>query len=99
MSAPTRQQIHADLAGLLANFNGREYSGDITPETLFFADLGLVSIDAVLLGETLEQFYGQKLPFGPFLSGLAKKGVRDIAVGELTAFLCQHLEKNAGSRK
>src|SRR5262245_14695532 len=47
MTAPSREQIDADLARMLANFNGHEYSGDITATTLFFADLGLASIDAV----------------------------------------------------
>lgn len=88
----TREQVQTELAGLLANFNGHEYSAPITPETLFFADLGLASIDAVLLGETLEQRYGRKFPFGPFLSGLATRGARDISVGELAAFLHEQLE-------
>ncbi len=91
MTRRTRDQVQDDLAGMLRNFNGREYSGDITAETLFFADLGLASIDAVLLGEAVEQFYGQKFPFGPFLSELARNGVRDIAVGQLATFLHEHL--------
>ena len=41
--------------GSSANFHGREYSGPIGPETRFFADLGLASIDAVVLGETLQR--------------------------------------------
>lgn len=91
----SRAQVQTDLACLLANFNGHEYSAPISPETLFFADLGLASIDAVLLGDTLEQRYGQKFPFGPFLSGVAKRGARDISVGELAAFLHEKLEADA----
>lgn len=94
----TSAQVQADLARLLANFNGHEYSAPISPETLFFADLGLASIDAVLLGETLEQRYGQKFPFGPFLSGLAKRGARDISVGELAVFLCDNMSPTRQAR-
>ena len=54
MTAMSESEILADLAGILADFEGREYSGPIEPETRFFADLGLASIDAVVLGETLQ---------------------------------------------
>ena len=91
MSGRTREQILTDLAGLLSNFHGKEYSGDIGPETLFFGDLGLVSIDAVVLGETLEKFYGRKFPFQQFLSDLGTQGARDIELGKLAEFLQRHL--------
>ncbi|HWG45510.1 MAG TPA: acyl carrier protein [Gemmataceae bacterium] len=87
----TTEQIHSDVAGILRNFNGREYSGDIGPETCFFADLGLASIDAVVLGETLEEHYGRKIPFHLFMADLGRRAVRDIKLGELVAFLHQHL--------
>lgn len=87
----TKEQIMNDVAGILRNFNGREYSGDIGPETAFFADLGLASIDAVVLGETLEEHYGRKLPFHLFMADLGRRAVRDIPLGELVAFLYQHL--------
>jgi len=87
----TSEQILSDVAGILRNFNGREYSGDIGPETCFFADLGLASIDAVVLGETLEEHYGRKLPFHLFMAELGRQAVRDIKLGDLVAFLHQHL--------
>jgi acyl carrier protein len=83
--------IMADLAGILGSFHGREYSGPITPQTRFFADLGLASIDAVVLGETLEEYYGRSLPFPDFLADLGRRAVRDIELGELAAFLRRHL--------
>jgi acyl carrier protein len=91
MSTRSPEQILADLAGILRNFNGREYSGPIGPQTLFFGDLGLVSIDAIVLAETLEQHYGKKLPFNEFLAAVGREGVRDIEVGELVHFLHQQL--------
>ena len=91
MSPRSRQQVQADLAGILANFEGKEYSGEIGPNTLFFGELGYASIDAVVLSEKLEEFYGQKFPFHEFIADLRKRNVDDIAVGELAAFLHQHL--------
>jgi acyl carrier protein len=89
----TSEQILADLAGILGNFHGREYSGEIGPQTLFFGDLGLASIDAVVLGETLEEHYGRKIPFDLFMADLGRRAVRDIALGDLVAFLHDHLNR------
>lgn len=87
----TPEQIMNDVAGILRNFHGREYSGDINPDTCFFRDLGLASIDAVVFGETLEERYGSKVPFHLFMADLGRRAVRDIQLGELVAFLHQHL--------
>lgn len=77
----------SDLRELLSSFQGREYSGEINEETLFFGDLGFVSIDAIVLGETLEAHYGRSIPFQRFLAKLADENVQDIAVGRLAEFL------------
>jgi acyl carrier protein len=87
----TKEQIMQDVASILRYFNGREYSGEIDANTLFFGDLGLASIDAVVLGETLEEHYGRKLPFHLFMSDLGRRGVRDIPLGDLVGFLHQYL--------
>jgi acyl carrier protein len=85
--APTRGEILADLAAILADFNGRGYSGTIGPETRFFADLGLASIDAVVLGETLSAHYARPLPFGELMADLGRRAQRDMTVGEVADFL------------
>ena len=87
----TKDAILADLAGILGNFHGHEYSGTIGPETRFFADLGLASIDAVVLGETLNQHYGRTLPFGDLMAELGRRVDRDLSIGELVEFLHRHL--------
>jgi acyl carrier protein len=84
-------KILADLAEILASFNGRDYSGTIGPETRFFADLGLASIDAVVLGETLQAHYNRPLPFGELMAELGRRTERDIYVGEMVDFLHRHL--------
>ncbi len=84
--------ILADLAEILSEFQGREYSGPITPETRFFDDLGLASIDAVVLGEQLQEHYGQSLPFADLLAELGRREDRDLSVGELVVFLQKNLK-------
>ena len=89
--ALSEPEILADVVRILANFEGREYSGTIDRETRFFADLGLASIDAVVLGETLEAHYGRKLPFGELMADLGQRTDRDIKIGELADFLRRYL--------
>lgn len=88
-----REQIHADLQGILANFQDRQYTEDITRETRFFGELGFVSIDAVVLGETLETFYATTIPFHQFLAQLRDEQAEDITVGRLIEFLHGALDK------
>jgi acyl carrier protein len=87
----THSQIVADLAEILRHFEDREYSGSIGPETRFFADLGFASIDAIILGEKLEVYYGQKIPFHKFLAQAMQSGAEDLEVGQLAEFLAQEL--------
>lgn len=91
MSQPTRASIEADVAKILSNFEGREFSDEIGPETRFFADLGLASIDAVVLGEKLQDHYGRPLPFGDLMADLGRRTDRDLRIGELVDFLSAHL--------
>jgi acyl carrier protein len=92
MSAPAPERIYSDLAEVMAaTFPDRDISVEIGPATRVFGDLGMASIDLIVLGERLEQFYGRRLPFGPFLADLRNRGVDDVELGEVVAFLRQHL--------
>jgi acyl carrier protein len=91
MSGRDDQAVLNDLAGILGRFHGREYPDPITRQTRFFADLGMSSIDAVVLGETLETFYGRKLPFHELLADLGRRQAEDLEVGDLVDFLAPHL--------
>jgi acyl carrier protein len=92
----TPEQIRDDLTGILCDFHGREYSGPIDRTTRFFADLGLASIDAVVLGEALERRYGRKLPFAQLLAELGRRQAEDLELGELVDFLHTHLNAPGG---
>ena len=89
--ALSEPEILADVVRILANFEGREYSGTIDRETRFFADLGLASIDAVVLGETLQEHYQRPLPFGELMADLGRREDRDLSIGELVSFLVRTL--------
>jgi len=97
MEQPTRASIESDVAQILSNFEGREYSDPIEAETRFFADLGLASIDAVVLGETLQTHFGRPLPFGDLMAELGQREDRDLRIGELNDFLVRHLVESPGA--
>jgi acyl carrier protein len=87
MSAPDETEILVDLSRIVGERLGRDVSEGLGRETRFFADLGLASIDAVVLGEALQEHYGKPLPFGTLLAELGRRAERDLAIGELVDFL------------
>jgi acyl carrier protein len=92
MPVTSYEQIVKDLADILRDFQGRQYMGEIGPETLFFEDLGFVSIDAIVLAEKLEEHYHQEFPFREFLLELRNTEVLDIQIGQLAAFLHRNMK-------
>jgi acyl carrier protein len=68
-----------------------EYDGEIGPDTYFLADLGLESLDIVVLSTLVQQRYG-RLPFAEYFEALGQRPIeeRDITVAELVAFVCEH---------
>jgi len=90
MTAPDR--VLADLATVVRRaFPDRDFQDAVGPDTRVLADLGLASIDIVVLAEQLGAYYGKRLPFGSFLKGLRDRGADDIALGELVTFLQANL--------
>jgi acyl carrier protein len=91
MAVSTRGEILADVSRLLADHMGVAPSTPIDEETRFFADLGLASIDAVVLGEVLQQHYRRSLPFNDLMAEIGRRTDRDLSIGELISFLHVHL--------
>lgn len=94
MTARQPEQVLRDLAEVMAQaFPDKDLPAQVGPKTRAFADLGLASIELVVLGERLEQFYGRRLPYGPFLASLRNRSADDLELGELIAFLQQHADQ------
>ena len=91
ISVPSRTEILDDIIAILSEQTGVSFSGAINEETRFFADLGLASIDAVVLSETLQKHYGRTLPFHELMAEIGRRTERDLSIGELVAFLAAHL--------
>lgn len=85
-------QVLSDVLELVNQLAGDwEYDGEITPDTYFLADLGMESLDLVVMGTMIQQRYG-KLPFTELLARIGQRPVqeRDITVRELVAYICEH---------
>ncbi len=93
MTQQAPQSVLDELARILRTFPRREYFGEIDRQTRFFDDLGMVSIDAVVLGEKLEERYGFKFPFNELIADLRDRQAEDIEVGELADFVQFHLSQ------
>lgn len=91
MTIPDRAGILRDVSTVLVQALGISPATPIDERTRFFADLGLASIDAVVLGEALQQHYGRALPFHELMAEIGRRTDRDLAIGELVAFLRLHL--------
>jgi acyl carrier protein len=89
--APSRTEILDVVSTVLERDLGVQSSSAIDEHTCFFADLGLASIDAVVLGERLQEHYGRPLPFNELMAEIGRRTQRDLSIGELVAFLAANL--------
>jgi acyl carrier protein len=87
----SEQSILNDLRTVFRDALAVDPVSPIGPRTRFFADLGLASIDIVVLGEAIQQHYGQSLPFDQLLAELGGRAQRDLEIRELIVFLQDHL--------
>jgi len=89
---PTRQAVMNTLMELLAQLAGDwDYEGAITADALLFRDLGFQSLDAVVLGNSLQEQFGHIIPYADLLSNIGQRELNDVTVGEWADFTYQHL--------
>lgn len=82
-------QVLDDVLKLIDELSGDwEFEGEITPETRFLGDLGLESLDLVVLGTMIQHRYGQ-LPFAEYYAEVGQRPVaeRDVSVADLVSFI------------
>jgi acyl carrier protein len=88
----TREQVMEDVLMLLKKVSDDwEYTGEITAETRFFADMGLQSLDVVVLGTAVQEHYGRVLPFMKLFAEMGQRSIPDIPVGEWIEFIHREL--------
>jgi acyl carrier protein len=90
LTTRSRERVLDELSTILGEGMGLGGVESLGEETRFFADLGLASIDAVVLGEQLQARYGASLPYGDLMAELGRRADRDLTIGELVDFLVAH---------
>ena len=91
MTVPSRADILREMTSILESQLGVHSPGAIDEDTRFFADLGLASIDDVVLSEALQNHYHRPLPFHELMAEIGRRTERDLSMGELVTFLGRHL--------
>jgi acyl carrier protein len=91
ITKPDRAGILQEVSTLLADHMGVAPTTAIEEDTRFFADLGLASIDAVVLGEAIQEHYGEPLPFNELMAEIGRRTERDLTIGELVTFISESL--------
>lgn len=92
----SREEVLSDVLSRLRELaDDWEYSGPITLSTYFFANLGFESLDVVVLAASVQEHYGQVLPFPELFAEIGERELRDISVGEWVDFIHQHLNEVA----
>ncbi len=76
------QQVQQAVAKLLGC-----HAQSLRPEQKFFADLGLGSVDLLVLGDRLQEQLGRPLRFGEALASWAQAGYDDVTIGEIAALV------------
>jgi acyl carrier protein len=95
MTVDSDSNLLAELRCVFRTSLGVDPLVPIEPETRFFADLGLASIDAVVLGEALQQHFSRPIPFQDLMAELGRRDQRDMTIGDLVDFLRVHLGQPA----
>ena len=92
MTAETRDDVLQTVLSFLKKMDEEwEDTDEITPQTWLVADLGLESIDVVVLGTTIQEHYDKSMPFAEFLAEIGEQEVRDIQVDQFVDFVFRHL--------
>ncbi len=90
-------QVLQGILALLEEAQGDwEYDGQIGADTRFVADLGLESLEIVVLSTMVQQRFG-KLPFPKFFEEIGQRPVeeRDLTVADVAAFVCENRQADA----
>ncbi len=69
-----------------------DYDEEITGATWLFSDLGFQSLDAVVLGNTLQERFGRPIPFADLLVAIGQRPVNDVTVDEWVDFTTKSLQ-------
>ncbi len=75
------------------------YHDDIGPQTRLFADLGYGSLDLVILGTAIQDYYQQPMAFSELMADLGEREIHDLSLSELVDFIAHELDPAEQTQK
>lgn len=89
---PTREETYTYVHGMIQNLmqDWDDADAELKPDTLLFSGLGLESLDAVVLGASIQEHYSVEMPFGEMYTELGEQE-KDLSLAELVDFVHSHL--------
>lgn len=98
MAEITKDSVYETVLELMTKLaEDWDYEGEITSETWLVSDLGLESIDVVVLATTIQNHYDRTLPFAEFMADIGQREVRDIKLDEIVEFAYRNLSAPAST--
>lgn len=92
---PSRQEILDYLLETMSSLTQDwDYAEPVTAESLLFTEVGLESLDAVVLGTAIQEHYQTPMPFAELLAEIGEQQ-RDLSINELVTFVDTHLNGQA----
>jgi acyl carrier protein len=90
---PTREEIKEYVLATMQELcRDWDYSRPVGPSSRLFTELGLESLDAVVLGTIIQEHFQKPLPFAELLADIGREQ-RDLSIDELVDFVDQHLNR------
>lgn len=69
----------------------------ITAETSLFRELGMESLEVVILATAIQEHFQKQMPFAEFFAEIGARGQGDLTVSELASFVSDHVGAAAES--
>ena len=95
---PSRQEIQDYILGKLEELsNDWEYTRPMAPGSLLFTELGLESLDAVVLCTAIQEHYHQPMPFSELFAELGEQR-RDLSIAGLAEYVHRHMKSSRAAQ-
>ena len=94
MKAPRTEILEYVLRTIEDLSQDGDYTREVGPQTLLFRELGMESLDVVVLGTAIQEHYQFQMPFAELLADVGQRASHDLSISELVDFVDLHLNAN-----
>ena len=92
---PSRQEVLNYLLQTMEQLTQDwDYTEAVNPASLLFTELGMGSLEAVVLCTAIQEHYHAQMPFAELLAEIGQQQ-RDLSINELADFVVTHLGAHA----